>query len=361
MTRFPILQILEGENLSVSLQGENDTAFLFGDDSGAYLFELSKKFDHLRSNYFSPLYKKQVPSNSGYFSPAQTLEGEDGNLYHFSEKGDLLGCSLCSFAGMLAGEEIEQYDHYNQDGTLAGVTVIDANGKQFLYEGGYELNGFSLGKIGGFKMPKIGGFKMPKIKMPKMKINIPKIKIPKINTKINIPKIKMPNFKVPNIGKQIGKATSQIGKGFSNIGNQIGKGVNKYISNIGEGFQAVGDLATGLLDTAGSLLSPGAEGMPQEEQTEEGAGELTPQDPGYTDENGYTASDGIYYSHDNQNYFDFQANQWIPLNANTEQNTGGFSEIGYTDENGYRADDGLFYSHDGQYVLNEQTNEWIQT
>lgn len=358
MTRFPTLQILEGENLSLSLQGDDDSQFLFGDESGSNLYQLSKSLDHLRKNYYSPLYKKYVPENSGYIQVNRSLQGEDGNLYHFTLSGDFLGCSVCSFTGLLAGENITQYTHYNFDGTLAGVTIENQDGRQFLYEGGYELSGFNLGKLkigGGFKLPNLGklNFKVPKFNLPKL--SLPKIKLPKL-----------PNFKVPDIGKQLSKATSsiskgvsnvgkQLEKGVSNVGKQIEKGVTKHFENIGEVLETVGDVATGLLDTAGSLLGPN-QGQAMEEQPAEE--ELTPQDPGYSDENGYTASDGVYYSHDGNYYFDFQTNQWVPLNQETGVQ---YSDIGYSDDNGYRASDGLFYSHDGQYVLNEQTNEWIQT
>lgn len=362
MTSYPTLQILEGENLSLSLQGDDDNQFLFGDESGSNLYQLSKSLDHLRKNYFSPLYKTYVPVNSGYIQPSHTLEGEDGNFYHFDADENFLGCSLCSVASTLAGDEITEFHHFNADGTLAGVTVTDENGKEFLYEGGYELSGFSLGKLklGGFKLPKMKvnipkvKFRAPKIKMPQM----PKIKLPKLPS-FKMPNVKLPNFKMPklpDVGKAVGKVTDQIGKGVSNIGNQIGKGVSKWASNISEGLQAVGELSTGLLSQAGNLL-PGGEQMPGEGQEEE-SGELTPQDPGYTDENGYTASDGVFYSHDNTSYFDFQTNQWIPIESQSEQGND-FSSIGYTDENGYRAQDGLFYSHDGSNVLNEQTNQWI--
>lgn len=366
MAFYPTLQILEGENLSLSLQGDDDNQFLFGDESGSNLYQLSKSLDHIRKNYYSPLYKQYVPVNAGLVNASHTLEGDDGNFYHFDAQENFLGCSLCSIASTLAGDEIREFHHFNADGTLAGVTVTDENGKEFLYEGAYELSGFSFGKM------KFGSLKLPKMKLniPKMKFNVPKIKIPQM-PKINIPKlpafkmpnIKMPNFKMPklpDVGKQLSKGWQGLEKGMSK-GWQSFERLNKDLAEnlITKPFEAIGDLATGLLDTAGSLLTPGGEQMPQEGQ-EEGSGELTPQDPGYTDENGYTASDGVYYSHDNLSYFDFQRNEWIPLNPEADQGSD-FSQVGYTDENGFRADDGLFYSHDGQYILNEQTNEWIPT
>ncbi|TGM28235.1 hypothetical protein [Leptospira levettii] len=361
MTRFPKLQVLEGENLSLSLHGEDDNIFLFGDESGSLQYQLSKKFDHLRSTYYSPLYKQYVPSNSGYIQAKQTLQGEDGNLYHFTLSGDFLGCSLCSFAGLLAGESFLQYNHYNADGTLAGITLQTGNENQFLYEGGYELSGFNLGKLkfgGGFKLPKLGNIKVPKMNIKIPKINIPKLSIPKIN----LPKL--PNFKIPDIGKSFSNVTSQIGKGFSNIGSQVSKGLqtfenfNKDVFEtiVTKPIEAIADVAQGVLESASGILSPNQGQIPEEQPQEEQA--LTPQDPGYSDESGYTASDGIYYSHDNQFYFDFTRNEWVSINQNSEP---GFSDIGYKDENGYRSSDGLFYSHDGQYVLNEQTNEWIST
>lgn len=361
MTRFPTLQVLEGENLSLSLHGEDDNVFLFGDESGSLQYQLSKKLDHLRSNYYSPLYKRFVPSNSGYIQANQTLQGEDGNLYHFTLSGDFLGCSICSFTGLLAGESLVQYNHYNADGTLAGVTLQNGNDRQFLYEGGYELSGFNLGKLkigGGFKLPKLGNIKVPKMNISIPKINIPKLSIPKIS----LPKL--PNFKIPDIGKSLSKVTSQIGKGVSNIGTQVSKGFqsfenfNKDVLDtlVSKPLEAIADVAKGVLETAGGILSPNQGQIPEEQSQEEQA--LTPQDPGYQDENGFTASDGVYYSHDGQYYFDFTTNEWVSLNQTTGPS---FSDIGYSDENGYRSSDGLFYSHDGQYVLNEQTNQWIQT
>ncbi|MCG6152613.1 hypothetical protein [Leptospira bandrabouensis] len=333
----------------MSLHGEDDNVFLFGDESGSLQYQLSKNLDHLRSNYYSSLYKQFVPANSGYIQAQQTLQGEDGNLYHFTLSGDLLGCSICSFTGLLAGESLTQYNHYNADGTLAGITLLNGNDKQFLYEGGYELSGFNLGKLkigGGFKLPKIGNIKMPKLNVKIPKINVPKLSIPKIN----LPKL--PNFKMPDIGKGLTNIGKQVTKGFDSL-NQLNKDVFETL--VTKPLEAIGDVASTLLDTAGSILGPN-QGQPMEEQPQEEQA-LTPQYPGYQDENGYTASDGVFYSHDNQYYFDFNTNQWIPLNQESGPQ---FSDVGYTDQNGFRADDGLFYSHDGQYVLNEQTNQWIQ-
>lgn len=352
MTQFPVLQILEGDNnLSLSLQGEDENLYLFGDASNSVVYELSKKLDHLRTNYYSPLYKQYVPSNSGYLQANQTLQGNDGNLYHFTENGNFIGCSLCD--SKLLNGEATQWNHYNADGTLAGITSFDDDGNDFLYEGGFELSGFKLGKmkIGGFKMPKMGSFKMPKLSMPKLKISMPKLpnfKMPKLP---NFKMPKLPNFKVPDIGK-----------GLSKIGSKIGKALDTHVRKVGEAFDAAGNMVSSLAESATGLatglmdsFNPNSQKMAQEQAQEEEQG-LTQQDPGYSDENGYTASDGVYYSHDNQYYFDFQTNQWIPLN---QESSDPFKEIGYSDENGYRSNDGLFYSHDGQYVLNEQTNEWI--
>lgn len=316
------LVTLEGEtgkdNLPETLNfiSRDKNYALFGDIEDNYRFNVSLAGDEIEVSSFSPLYKDYRPYNEGTETTHQTLEGEDGVLWHSDKEGNLLGCSVCLESDELNGEEEEDWLHYNIDGSLAGYSIQRGQGHVTL-SGGLSLDGFGFK---GFKAPSFKAikFKAPKIKAPKLpKFKAPKLKIKAPKIKFKAPKLNM-NTKgltkgISSIGKGVSKAVDSYTKGVSHIGDQIGKGVSKYVSNIAEGIGKVGDIASQVLDSAGGMLS---DQQPGEEDTGEGEEENSdPTIPGYTDEDGYTDDDGLYYTNDGTLYQNPQTGEWFNIDG----------------------------------------------
>jgi len=329
---------------------------LLGDSNSNKRFKVSLDGDYIEEQYYSPLYNTYKPNNDGILKPKETwIKGNNGFYWHSDEAGNLLGCSVCIADQTLAGEDVDAYYHFNLDGTLAGYSIPSEDGKIVTLAGvdelGFSFKGFKGLKMPSFKMPSFkANFKLPKISLPKFKI--PKISIPKFNIpKIKIPKISIPKFKVPDIGKHLSNVTSKIGKAVDTHARKIGEAVNAAGNIVSDIAQGAAGLVTGLT----SSFMPGGGGMQEEGYPEE---EQQPTDytqPGYEDEQGYTASDGNYYLHDGSQYLNNQTGQWESMNqAPTD-----YTQPGYEDEQGYTASDGNYYLHDGSQYLNNQTGEWV--
>jgi len=329
---------------------------LLGDSNSNKRFKVSLDGDYIEEQYYSPLYNTYKPNNDGILKPKETwIKGNNGFYWHSDEVGNLLGCSVCIADQTLAGEDVDAYYHFNLDGTLAGYSIPSEDGKIVTLAGvdelGFSFKGFKGLKMPSFKMPSFkANFKLPKISLPKFKI--PKIKIPKFNIpKIKIPKISIPKFKVPDIGKNLSNVASKIGKAVDTHARKIGEAVNAAGNIVSDIAQGAAGLVTGLT----SSFMPGGGGMQEEGYPEE---EQQPTDytqPGYEDEQGYTASDGNYYLHDGTQFLNNQTGQWESMNqAPTD-----YTQPGYEDEQGYTASDGNYYLHDGSQYLNNQTGEWV--
>ena len=203
------LVTLEGQACKCELLGSNQeeehyispdrlTKYVVSKD-GSY----ARRYDRtLEGNYET----KQLES------PYQTLRHED-KLIHLANDNTFLGFTegYTDYQYELNGEEDTSavYMHYNEDGTLAGITAFDEESNSFVtlegvYDSNLELGRFGfLKNFGKFKLPK---FKMPRIKAPRMprmrlpKFKVPRIRMPKIKLpKFKMPKIKLPKFKMPDL------------------------------------------------------------------------------------------------------------------------------------------------------------------
>ncbi|TGN09771.1 hypothetical protein [Leptospira ilyithenensis] len=373
------LHILEGDHGKdgLSLLKQEKSHFLFGDSTIGKQYKVSLNGDHIVGYDYSPLYERYTPSNLGTEEAVESFQDSKGVIWHVGKKGNLLGCSVCIEDGTLGNTSPQTIIHYNLDGTLAGISHPTAQNNYVLLEGAHEL-GISL-KVGGLKLPKLSMPKlsMPKISLPKIsipkisipKINIPKFKIPKINIpKINIPKIDIPKIKVPDIGNMVSNIGQQISQGVSNVGQQISQGAQQFTNEaLTKPLEAVGQAASGLVSTATSLVSnilnPNA-GMAT---GQEAGAEEQPQDytqPGYEDQQGYTASDGMYYLNDGSGFLDPQSGQWYAMDGSPYGGQTGstqpssYLEPGYQDANGYTANDGIYYLIDGSGYLDPTTNQY---
>lgn len=360
----PTLVTLEGDRTENDLllfpqteEDEKEGIYLFGDNVSGKRFKVSLAGDSIEQLEYSPLYRNYVSSNQGTQEAQETFLADDGLYWHADKNGFLLGCSVCIVDESLNGDESPQiFYHFNLDGSLAGYSLPDQNQNFVTLSGVDELGFFKGLKMPSFKMPKLP--KIPKIKAPKM----PKIKMPKLPKfkmpKIKIPKIKMPKIKVPDIGKAVSKVGSQIGKGVSNIGNQIGKGIQKHVENIAQVAETIAEGPGRLLDVATGILAPG--GGEGEAGEEEQASDIT--QPGYQDEQGYTGEDGLYYLNDGSGYMNPQTEEWFNMDGTPMGQSEQASDItqpGYTDEQGYTADDGMYYLNDGSGYMDPQTQGWF--
>lgn len=295
---------------------KDESHALFGDSEDAFRFRVSLSGDQIETYEWSNLHQTHLPFNNGTEYSSSILAGEEeGAFWHLDEDNNLLGSSVCvcDTEETLNGEENEYYLHYNLDGSLAGYSIQRPSGDYVTLSGAVDLSGF------GFKGLKMPSFKGIKIKAPKIKFKAPKIKFKAPKLKFKAPKLPKLNTRgisksVSSIGKGVSNAVSSVSKGIGNVGTQIGKGVQKHFSNLAEGIGKVGELANQALDTASSFLSPGGEGLPEEGSEEEE--QITdPTIPGYTDEDGYTADDGLYYTNDGTLYQDPQTGEWFNIDG----------------------------------------------
>lgn len=348
------LYILEGNESKpgdLRFLERTNTHVLLGNDSIGKKYSVSLNGDHAVGYHYSPFYEKYVQSNFGTEEVQNSFQDENGVIWHTGKNGFLLGCTFCVTDKNLGADSPETYFHINLDGTLAGISV-PRDSDHVTLEGSYELGFFK----GGFKLPKLS---FPKISLPK--VSLPKIKLPKFKLpKLQIPKIKMPKIDTSGISKSI----SSVGKNIGKIGSKIGKAVDTHMQKIGEVGTKIGEVATSIVDTGLNLVSNLAQGMGpgggQAQPEEEQAGD--PSQPGYEDEQGYTASDGMYYLHDGSGYMNPQTEEWFNMDGSPYgevSQPSSYNEIGYQDANGYTAEDGMYYLNDGSGFLNPNTNEWF--
>ncbi|TGN07453.1 hypothetical protein [Leptospira bandrabouensis] len=341
----PTLMTLEGNRSESDLilipqtkEHKAEGVYLFGDNQTGKQFKVSLNGDSIKQLEYSPLYRQYLPSNNGYVEAKESFMDEDGVLWHSDKNGFLLGCSVCVSNQTLAGDEPEIFYHFNLDGSMAGYSLPDQSGRYVTLSGVDELGFFK-----GLKMP---SFKAPKISMPKMsfpKISLPKFSMPKISIP-KLPKISMPKLNTSGITKGI----SNVGKSISKVGSKIGQAVDTHFQKVGEAVSKAGEFASSIVSTGMNVVSnlmPGGQQQAMEEedpyaqdpyaedpyagQTQEQPMDFTV--PGYQDEQGYTASDGMYYLNDGTGFLNPQTNEWFNMDGTPYGSTNQSYEQIYTD------------------------------